>query len=93
MPGPSHVVQLIVLETLLTAVAGCVLGVAMLYSLLAIGRPIVTRRFGVDLGLSWLDPTQLLILAGVIVGAVVVGLIPGFVAYRRSLQDGLDVKV
>ena len=88
-----HVVQLIVLETLLTAVAGCVLGVAMLYALLALARPIVTRRFGVDLALSWLDATQLLILASVIVGAVVVGLIPGFVAYRRSLQDGLDVKV
>ena len=89
----THVVQLIVLETLLVAVAGCVVGVGMLYGLLAIGRPIVTRRFGVDLALSWLDPTQLLIMVGVIVGAVFVGLIPGFVAYRRSIQDGLDVKV
>lgn len=87
------VVRLIVLETLLVVVAGCVLGVGMLYGLLAVGRPIVTRRFGVDLALSWLDSTQVLILAGVIVGAVCVGLIPGFVAYRRSIQDGLDVKV
>jgi hypothetical protein len=47
----------------------------------------------VDLALSWLDPTQLFILAGVIVGAVCVGLIPGFAAYRRSIQDGLDMKV
>lgn len=89
----SHVVQLIVLETLLVVLAGCALGVAMLYGLLAIGRPIVTSRFGVDLALSWLDATQLLILAGVIVGAVCVGLIPGFAAYRRSIQDGLDMKV
>ena len=65
----------------------------MLYGLLAIARPIVVRRFGVDLALSWPDPTQLLILAAVILGAVLVGLIPGFVAYRRSLQDGLAVKV
>ncbi len=89
----AHVVLLIVLETLLVVVAGCIVGVAMLYGLLAIGRPIVTRRFGVDLAMSWLDPTQLLIMAGVIVGAVLVGLIPGFVAYRRSIQDGLDVRI
>ncbi len=88
-----HVVQLIVLETLLVVVAGCVFGVGMLYGLLVVGRPIVARRFGVDLAVSWLDPTQYLILAGVIVGAVGVGLIPGFAAYRRSIQDGLNVKV
>ncbi|MGI9615677.1 MAG: ABC transporter permease [Acidimicrobiales bacterium] len=89
----SHVVLLIVLETLLVVSAGCVLGVGMLYGLLAAGRPIVARRFGVDLSLSWLDPTQLAIVAGVILGAVLVGLIPGFIAYRRSVQDGLALKV
>ncbi len=87
-----HVVQLIVLETLLVVVAGCAAGVVMLYGLMAVARPIVARRFGVDLALSWPDATQLLILAGVIVGAVCVGLIPGFAAYRRSIQDGLDMK-
>lgn len=88
-----HVVLLIMLETLLVVVAGCVVGVGMLYGLLAVARPIVARRFGVDLTLSWLDPTQLGILAGVTLGAVVVGLIPGFIAYRRSIQDGLALKV
>ncbi len=89
----AHVVLLILLETLLVVVAGCIVGVAMLYGLWVVGRPIVTSRFGVDLALTWLDPTQLLILAGVIVGAVLVGLIPGLVAYRRSIQDGLDVRI
>ncbi len=89
----AHVVLLIVLETLLVVVAGRIVGVAMLYGLWVVGRPIVTSRFGVDLALTWLDPTQLLIIAGVIVGAVLVGLIPGLVAYRRSIQDGLDVRI
>lgn len=89
----SHVVLLIVFETLLVVVAGCVVGVGMLYALLALSRPIVSRRFGVDLGLPWLDPTQIGIMGAVILAAVVVGLIPGFVAYRRSIQDGLGVQV
>ena len=88
-----HVVMLIVLETLLVVFGGCLLGIAFLYGLLALARPLVAGRYGVDLGLTPPDPTQLLIIVGVILGAVAVGLIPGFVAYRRSLQDGLAVKV
>lgn len=88
-----HVVMLIVLETLLVVTAGCALGVGMLYALLSLARPTVARRFGVDLALTWLDSTQLGILGSVIGAAVVVALIPGFIAYRRSIQDGLALKV
>lgn len=88
-----HVVMLIVLETLLVVTAGCVLGVGMLYGLMAAVRPVVARRFGIDLALTWLDTTQLSILGGVVGGAVLVALIPGFIAYRRSIQDGLALKV
>lgn len=88
-----HVVMLIVLETLLVVTTGCVAGVGMLYGLLAVARPIVARRTGVDLALSWLDTTQFGIMAAVISGAMLVALVPGFIAYRRSIQDGLAVKV
>lgn len=88
-----HVVMLIVLETLLVVTAGCVLGIGMLYGLMAVARPTVARRFGVDLAATWLDSTQLGILGGVIAAAVLVALIPGFIAYRRSIQDGLSLKV
>jgi len=88
-----HVVMLIVFETLLVVIAGCMAGIAILYGLLAVSRPAISRRFGVDLALSWLDPTQQLIIIGVIIGAVLVGLIPGFIAYRRSIQDGISLKV
>ena len=88
-----HVVMLIVLETLLVVAAGCVLGVGMLYGLLAVARPVVARRYGVDLAATWLDSTQLGIIGGVIGAAVLVALIPAFIAYRRSIQDGLALKV
>jgi putative ABC transport system permease protein len=88
-----HVVMLIVLETLLVVAAGCALGVGVLYGLLAAARPVVARRYGVDLAATWLDSTQLGIIGGVIGAAVLVALIPAFVAYRRSIQDGLALKV
>ena len=90
---PASVVGLIVLETLLVVVAGCLLGIAMLYSLLALSKPMVARRFGVDIGLSWLDSTQGVIMGAVILGAILVSLVPGFIAYRRSIQDGLAIRV
>ena len=88
-----HVVMLIVLETLLVVTAGCALGVGMLYALMALARPIVARRFGVDLAATWLDATQFGIIGAVICGGILVALIPGFIAYRRSIQDGLALKV
>ncbi len=89
----EHVISLVLLETLLVVTAGCVAGVGLLYGLLALARPVVTRRTGVNLAMTWLDSTQLSILAGVIVGATLVALIPGIIAYRRSIQDGLALKV
>lgn len=90
---PSSVIMLIVIETLLVVVAGCVAGVAMLYGLLAAIRPTIVSRYGVDISPSFLDATQLLILAAVIAGATLVSLVPGFIAYRRSIQDGLAIRV
>ena len=90
---PTTVVMLIVLETLMVAIAGCLAGIGLLYAVLAASKPLVARRFGVDLSLGWLDSTQGLILLAVIVGTTMVSLIPGFVAYRRSIQDGLAIRV
>lgn len=90
---PRSIVMLIVWETLFVVVMGCLVGIALLYALLAIGRPFAARRFGVDIALPWLDTTQVLIMAAVVVGATLVSLIPGLIAYRRSLQDGLAIKV
>lgn len=88
-----HVVALVILETMLVVLSGCVVGVAMLYAMMFAGRPIIARRTGVELDLTWLDTTQLEIMGGVVAGAVLVALIPGLVAYRRSIQDGLALKV
>jgi len=90
---PTSVVLLIVLETLFVVTAGCALGVALLYGLLAVSKGLVARRFGVDLTLSWLDTTQGAILLAVVLGATIVSLIPGFIAYRRSIQDGLAIRL
>ncbi len=89
----SHVISLIMLETLLVVAAGCITGVCFLYGLLAASRGAIARRTGIDIAMTPLDSTQVSILGAVILGAGAVALIPGIIAYRRSIQDGLALKV
>ena len=90
---PLSIVALIMIETLVVAVSGCLAGVGLLYALRWLTRSFAARRFGVNISMGWLDPTQWLILLGVILGATLISLIPGYIAYRRSIQDGLAIRV
>jgi putative ABC transport system permease protein len=90
---PAHVFGLLLSEALLLAAAGIVLGVALLYLLLFFGQPVVEDRFGLLLSIDMLSPRELLMLNGVLAGAVIMGVAPAYRAYRLSLTDGLSMKV
>ncbi len=90
---PYQIVLLFVLETLFIMIAATVLGVFLLYLLLVISKPIILHWMGVSLQLSPLDAQQWLIILVIIGIALLSSLIPGLIAYRRSLQDGLMIRV
>ena len=69
------------------------LGVLLVYLGIFIARPWVMAEYGFYLK-TWLpDAEALSLLAMVAALAVVFSLLPGAIAYRRSLQDGLTVRV
>jgi putative ABC transport system permease protein len=90
---PYHIVLLFMLETLLIVVLGALLGIAMLYLLIWMLNPLVTEWVGLSLQLIALDTQQLGLLAVIITVALAISLIPGYIAYRHSLQDGLMPRV
>jgi len=90
---PAHVFGLLLSEAALLTAAGILLGVALLYGLLLLGAPMVEDRFGLMLSIRWLSAREVLMLAGILVGAVVMGMLPAYRAYRLSLTDGLSIKV
>lgn len=90
---PYQIVLLFVLETLLIVSAGCLLGMAMLYVLLAGLHPVLVRQFGINIAVTPPDAGQWGLMALAVLLGALVSLIPGFIAYRRSLQDGLAIKV
>lgn len=90
---PRHVFLLFVLEAGVLAVLGCLLGAMLVMVGLVVARPWVMAEYGFYLS-TWLpDSGDALLLAAVAGLALLFSLIPGAIAYRRSLQDGLTVRV
>lgn len=91
--GPRHVFGLLVAEAGVLATLGVAIGVALAFALLAIAQPLVERRFGLFLRFDGLAGTDLAMLAGIIVAALLMGLVPAWRAYRNALSDGLIPRV
>lgn len=88
---PAHIFSLMMLEAGLLALIGAVIGMVLVYLGLTILAPLLETQFGVllgPIGPGWRDFGIL----GAVVGlALLLGAIPAWLAYRRSLADGLSV--
>jgi putative ABC transport system permease protein len=88
--GPSTIVSLLVLESALLALLGCLLGVALVYIGVLIAQGPVEQRFGLHLALRPLGSTEWMYLATVLSAGTIIGFVPALKAYRTSLADGLS---
>jgi putative ABC transport system permease protein len=86
---PYHIVLLFLMETLMIVGLGITLGVLLLYLMLIAINPVLNDWIGIQLAITMLDTQQWIVLAVILCVALVISLIPGLIAYRRSLQDGL----
>jgi len=90
---PGHVFALIMGEAGFLTLLGTLLGMALLYLSLILGRPIIESRFGIFVPIGGPTSYEWLLLGAVITAGFLVGSIPGYRAYRLSLADGLSVRV
>ncbi|MDE9450336.1 ABC transporter permease [Aliiroseovarius sp. Z3] len=89
---PLIIVGLLVLEAMLTAAIGAVLGLSLLYLALFIAQPIVDSAFGLWLPIEAPSLRKLWVLVGVIAAGAIVSFVPALRAYRISLADGMLVR-
>jgi len=89
---PAHILGMLVLEAMLTAILGAVLGLGLLYAGLVVARPIVDSAFGLWLPIDPPALRELWVLLGVVAAGAIVSLIPALRAYRLSLADGMMVR-
>lgn len=88
-----HIVGLLVSEAALLAFIGSVLGTAVMYGLLYLFQPVLESRFNIGALRSLPGTYELSVIAGVTFMAAILGLIPALLALRRSLADGLSVRL
>jgi putative ABC transport system permease protein len=90
---PGHIFALIMGEAAALTLAGIAMGLGLLYGLLLIAQPIVEARYGIYIVFGGLSPRELLLLGIVLLAGFMVGIVPGYRAYKLSLADGLSIRV
>jgi putative ABC transport system permease protein len=91
--GPRKIVALLVLESGFLAALGAVLGVGLVYALLALAQGPIERAFGLYLPMRALGAVELTYVGLVVAAGFVLGVVPAYRAYRNSLADGLSVRL
>ncbi len=90
---PLKIFSLFLSESLFLGLGGFILGFVLVYPLLVGLQPFLIHRYGFHLSLEAnknYDGVLFLALMGL---AFVAGLIPAFKAYRRSLAQGLTIRI
>ncbi len=88
--GPGMIISLLVIESAMLALLGCIIGVATVYAGLALAQGAIEQRFGLHLALHALRSTEWTYLAVVMGAGILIGFVPAWKAYRTSLVDGLS---
>ena len=90
---PAQVFFLFVLEAIIIALLGGLLGMFLLAAGILIVQPWIAESYGFYLH-TWLPQMSDWLLLTVIVSlAALFSTLPAWIAYQRSLQDGLTVKI
>lgn len=91
--GPLKIITLFLLESLLLAASGCVLGAGLMYVGIQSLQGLVEQRFGLYLRWQGFQQEHFVYMGVVLGAALLIGLLPAWRAYRNSLADGLSIRI
>ncbi|WP_205757913.1 ABC transporter permease [Lutibacter sp. HS1-25] len=91
--SPLKIFGLISCESIVITVWGIALGIAVVFLLLQIAKPILETQYGIYLNPSGISLQEIYIIGTVIILGILIGIIPGYKIYKYSLLDGMTVKM
>lgn len=91
--SPRQVFALLAVESVLLALAGIAVGLALLYGAGVALAPWLASQHGLQLSLGWPTTGEWRLLAAVLVASLLASLVPALRAYRYSLADGMTIRV
>jgi len=65
----------------------------LLYTTLVLAQPFIESHYGLFLPIGLPSSREEFMLALVAVAGLIIGLIPGYRAYRYSLSDGMSIRI
>lgn len=89
---PGQVFALLLMEAVLLTVAGALVGLLLMNGALAALSGLLESRFGLHAAAGWPSLEEWRLLGLVIAAGLVAGIIPAWLAYRRSVADGMTVR-
>ena len=90
---PIHVFALLVAESLLLTLLGALFGLLAVQALVLATGPLLEAFAGIRFLPGLPSPREWQLVGAVIAGGMLVSLVPGVMAYRRSLADGLTIRI
>lgn len=83
----------LVMESVALAIFGMLGGVFLLFGSMLILSPLIESNFGLALPMSGLGAFDFFVFVVVLILSIFLSIVPAFLAYRRSLADGLIVRL
>jgi putative ABC transport system permease protein len=90
---PWHIASLLIVEAFALALAGVLLGLALLYLGIALAQGYVQANYGLFLPLALPSRYEWSLLGAILAAALLMGALPAWRAYRQSLADGLSIRL
>lgn len=90
---PRVVFGLLMLEAALLTICGIAVGLALLFTALALGANFAQAHFGLQIALNIPGKRELILLGAVCIGGILAGCLPAWLAYRHALADGLSLRI
>ena len=90
---PWHIASLLIVEAFALALAGVLLGLALLYLGIALAQGYVQANYVLFLPLALPSRYEWTLLGAILAAALLMGALPAWRAYRQSLADGLSIRL
>jgi putative ABC transport system permease protein len=91
--APRHVFTLLAVEGIGLTLLGALLGIALQGTLVLLGGNWLEARYGIAPSIFSASREELTLLAAIVLAGSIASLLPGYRAYRLSLNDGLTPRL
>ncbi|MCY1719971.1 FtsX-like permease family protein [Prolixibacteraceae bacterium Z1-6] len=89
---PKHIFGLILIETIAVILSGILSGIIILQAVAILSKNLVAEKLGLMIPMEWFTINELLLLLSILLLGTLVGILPAYQSYKKSMSDGLTVK-